>query len=329
MFIVSAVSSILAVRLYLHLLDYPSIGGARYHIAHVLWGGICMALALVLSLTYLGGRIQQWVAVLGGVGFGVFIDETGKFITRDNNYFFRPTVGIIYAIFVLLYLTISFVTRERKLTKVEYQMNALRSIEEAVRQDMDIHERAIARRLLVKANPDDPVTQTLLKTLREMPLVSTTKRKGKLHTLRIKIAAWYDNLWSSKQSSAMVRWFFVLETLVYVFAVLGALYTNVDDVRDFLAGTADYGHSLIIGQFVSTVIAALCVLLGLGYLAKSRLRALEWFRRATLLNLLLTQFFLFSRVEFAALPGFGFSLVLLLVLNVALDHEIRYQTQVA
>ncbi|QQS18516.1 hypothetical protein IPL68_00120 [Candidatus Saccharibacteria bacterium] len=47
--------------------------------------------------------MQRVVAFLGGVGFGVFIDEIGKLITRDNNYFYRPAIGIIYAIFVGLF----------------------------------------------------------------------------------------------------------------------------------------------------------------------------------------------------------------------------------
>ncbi|QQS18515.1 hypothetical protein IPL68_00115 [Candidatus Saccharibacteria bacterium] len=44
---------------------------------------------------------------------------------------------------------------------------------------------------------------------------------------------------------------------------------------------------------------------------------------ATLINLLLTQFFEFSRVEFGALPGFVFNLLLLAVINAAIAEEIR------
>ena len=41
---------------------------------------------------------------MGGLGFGLFIDKLAKFITSDNNYFFRPAIALIYAIFVLLLL---------------------------------------------------------------------------------------------------------------------------------------------------------------------------------------------------------------------------------
>src|SRR5688572_1651815 len=82
LFLVSAVTSLLAVRAYLHLSGYPQIGSGGLHIAHMLWGGFLMAAAIAMALTYLGRRIERISAVVGGIGFGIFIDELGKFITR-------------------------------------------------------------------------------------------------------------------------------------------------------------------------------------------------------------------------------------------------------
>ncbi|MFZ2513167.1 MAG: hypothetical protein WAW63_01790, partial [Candidatus Saccharimonadales bacterium] len=42
LFLVSAVSSILLLRFYLHVMGYPIVGGTKYHVAHVLWGGVLM-----------------------------------------------------------------------------------------------------------------------------------------------------------------------------------------------------------------------------------------------------------------------------------------------
>lgn len=324
LFLVSAVTSILLLRFYLHSTGYPIIGGTKYHVAHVLWGGVLMLIAFILNFAFLGRAIQRIVAITGGVGFGVFIDEIGKLITRDNNYFFQPAVGIIYAVFVALYLAISFLTREQKLTSEEYQLNALRQLEEAVHQDMDLYERASTRRLLERANQQSVLTKKLTQLLGELP-VAPSRPAGLYIRLRKWLAREYSRLWNRRRSSAIVRWFFVLETMVFVFAVVAAIYTNVSDVRDFFAGQADYGHSLVMGQLATTIASAGCIAVGLIWLSRSRLRAFEWFRRATLINLLLTQFFEFSRVEFAALPGFIFNLLLLIVINAVINQESRHR----
>lgn len=323
LFIVSAASSILLVRFFLYVTGYPSIGGSKYHIAHMLWGGLFMLAAFVINFSFLGSRVQKLVALLGGIGFGIFIDEVGKFVTRDNDYFFRPSVGIIYAIFVILYLTVSFLTREQKLTNQEYQLNALRQLEEAVLNDMDVHERAATRELLLRAKQNDLLTKRLHDLLYEVPLTRRGK-PGPIRRMRSHVADWYDGLWESRGSSTAVRWFFVIETLAFVFAVLAAVYTNFDDVVAFVEGAHDYGHSLIVGQAISTLIAAVFVLLGLRKLRSSRLEAFEWFRKATLVNLLLTEFFIFSRIQFGAMASFTFNLALLALINAAISQERQY-----
>jgi hypothetical protein len=102
--VIVAVTTILLVRLYLHLSGYPQVGGATLHIAHSLWGGLLMVVALCGLLTYLGRTPQAFGIVAGGIGFGLFLDEVGKFLTRTNDYFYRPSVAIMYVVVLLLLL---------------------------------------------------------------------------------------------------------------------------------------------------------------------------------------------------------------------------------
>lgn len=322
LFIVSAISSLLLLRYYLYLTGYPQVGGGSLHIAHMLYGGLLMLVSILCMLSFLGRRMQRFAALVGGVGFGIFIDEIGKFLTKDNNYFFRPSIGIIYAIFVLLYLGLSFLTRSERLTTTEYQLNALSGLEEAVLRQMDEREKRAVAALLRRANPKSPVTKQLQAFLDsvEAQRANDPNVAWRLYT---RFSTWYERVWRRRSSSFVVRTFFVVEIALFVLALVLAIYTNIDNVRDFFRGHADYGHSLVIGQAVGTAIAAWFASVGLYKLRSSRIDAFEWFRRATLANLLLTEFFIFSRIQFGAMAGFIFNVALLALINFVLGHERR------
>ena len=116
-FLVCAVSTILIIRTDLWLTNYPQIGGHGLHIAHLLWGGLFMLVAIGTLVTFLGRSSRRTAAVVGGVGFGFFIDELGKFVTSDNNYFFKPAAAMIYVIFIVLFLVNRAMRRRRGLSE--------------------------------------------------------------------------------------------------------------------------------------------------------------------------------------------------------------------
>jgi len=329
LFLLSAIGSLLAVRFYLHLTGYPQLGGGGLHIAHMLWGGLLMAGANILMLGYIGVRIQRLAALIGGIGFGIFIDELGKFITSDNNYFFRPTIGIIYAIFVILYLTFNFLSRQQKLTSREYQLNALVQLEEAITHDMDPAEKARAHDLLARANQRSHLTQQLRSVINDVELVPENTPHNITILLR-KLDELYTRFWQSRTSHPLVRTFFIVESLVFAFAVSWGIFLNLDDIKQLFTGMADYNHWMILCQVVASLVAASFALAGAVYLTRSRAVAFEQFRRATLINLFLTQFFVFSRVAFGALPGFVFNVAILLLITYVIHLERRHgavQTQ--
>ncbi len=322
LFIVSAVSSLLLLRFYLYLTGYPQVGGGNLHIAHMLWGGALMLISMILSMSFLGQRILRLNAFIGGIGFGIFIDEIGKFLTKDNNYFFRPAIGIIYAIFVILYLVADFLGRRTRYTSREYQLNAVAQLEEAVLLNLDASEKARTAELLKKADPDSPITKHLTTLLHSVDTVAAEK-PNRLERLLAFVDKKYQHLWKYRESNWLVQGFFIIEVGLFTLAVLLTLASNFDSVRDFFEGTADYGHSLVIGQLASTIVAAVFAGIGIVKLASDRSRAFEYFRRATITNLLLTEFFMFSRLQFGAMPSFIFNLVLLGLINLVIAQENR------
>src|SRR5580693_1214551 len=82
-FLVSAIVSIFIIRIYLRFTHYPKIGSGEFHVAHLLFGGFFMMAALMILLSFLNQKAAVVSSIIGGIGFGAFIDELGKFITSD------------------------------------------------------------------------------------------------------------------------------------------------------------------------------------------------------------------------------------------------------
>jgi hypothetical protein len=320
-FLVSAISSLLLLRFYLHVAGYPQLGSGDFHIAHMLYGGVLMLTGLTITLAFIGARAQRVTAVLGGIGFGVFIDELGKFITKDNDYFFHPTIGLIYAIFIGLYLGFNFLSRTQRLSSREYQLNALSQLEEAIIHDMDPFEKKRVATLLERADQRSPFTKILQTFLSEVETVPGDPPRFLKAFLR-KVSLQYARFWQARSSNGVVRAFFILEAGLFLLAVIASLYNNFDQILDIVAGHAPvYSSQLLIGQLISAGIATGFAIAGVVLLPQSRSRAFEQFRRATLINLFLTEFFIFSRIQFGAMPGFLFNLALLGLINYAIYQE--------
>ncbi|HVV67069.1 MAG TPA: hypothetical protein VHB72_03295 [Candidatus Saccharimonadales bacterium] len=322
-FLVTAVSALLINRFFLYLTNYPSVGGSRFHIAHMLYGGGLMLVALVLLFSFLGTRVMRLSAFIGGIGFGLFIDELGKFITRDNNYFFRPTIGLIYAIFIIMYLAFNAISRYGRLTSREYQLNALSELQEAVLQDMDRVEKRRLAELLHAADQSSPITEELQQLLARLEAVPTPE-PNRLQRWLKKADRAYARFWRRPNSRTLVGVFFIAQAAVFLAFTVGAFFRTFHDLHSIFAAGDSYDHVLLICQLASTAIASVFAVSGSVQLFRSRrLQALELFRLAVLINLLLTEFFTFARVQFHAMPGFIVNLLLLIGLRYAVAEERR------
>lgn len=179
-FFITAVVAILGIRLYLRFapggnlptqvsFSAPVVSApTSFHIAHMLWGGVFMLAALILLLTFIGRTAKEWAAVIGGLGFGTFIDELGKFITGDNNYFFQPAIALIYVAFVLLFVATRALQRPRPLPERDARANALELANEIMMGEGGPDARNHALELLALCDPDDPTTRALRTLLLEV-----------------------------------------------------------------------------------------------------------------------------------------------------------------
>ena len=195
-FFVSAVASVLALRFYLHVTGFPQLGFGMLHVAHVLWGGLLMLIALVILLAFLDHRAKVIAAVLGGIGFGAFIDELGKFITRDNDYFFQPTVALIYVIFTLIFFAIRAVGRRRSLSSQECLANAFDIAKQGSLVGLDQEERANALKLLESCEVS-PVRNNLATILQDMPVAPSPPSRplARFHTVLDSFYEWAVSRW--------------------------------------------------------------------------------------------------------------------------------------
>lgn len=129
--LVSCALTVALTRLFLALTGYPQIGGSTFHLAHALWGGLALFLAgaTVLALQNRGAAVVG--ALLTGIGFGLFVDEVGKFITQRNDYFFPLAAPIIYAS-LLLILLLSELARRHQLRSPRAHLLAAISLSQTI-----------------------------------------------------------------------------------------------------------------------------------------------------------------------------------------------------
>ncbi len=140
--LLTSVATVILVRLFLYLTGYPQMGSATLHIAHVLWGGLILYIAAILPLIYLNPKLHMVGAVLSGVGVGLFIDEVGKFITRQYDYFFPAAAPIIYIFFLLVVILVIMIQRPEEVDGRVELVRTLEIVREQLYRPLEVAERA-------------------------------------------------------------------------------------------------------------------------------------------------------------------------------------------
>ena len=149
--LVSFAATVILTRWFLALTGFPRIGGGDLHFAHALWGGAALFVAALLPILLAGRFVYTASALLAGVGIGLFIDEVGKFITSENDYFYPAAAPIIYATFLIAVLVWLRARRPHDPDPRSQLLTALELLEETVESDLQRAELDTLRERLASA----------------------------------------------------------------------------------------------------------------------------------------------------------------------------------
>lgn len=312
--LVAAVATVLVVRFFLAATGYPQVGSGGLHIAHVLWGGLLMLVGALVLLGSLAHTALRLGALLAGAGFGLFIDEVGKFITEDVDYFYQPAIAIIYATFVVLAVILVALRRAVHLTPRLALANALALSAQGVSEPgaNDARRRALA--LLEQADPSDPLTGALRARIAAAGSAIAASPGRSVRIARAVEAA-YRRLVLTRAFRGM---------LVAVFAVVAAstiASTAALVIDGFEVGPVNRGGGTWV-QVAATSAVAVLIVVGIALLHRSRLAAYRWFLRAMLVNILIVQVFNFYDSQLVAVVGLAVSLIIYTALRYAIAREV-------
>ncbi len=322
-FVMIAIATILLTRLYLRLTGYPQIGGGDLHIAHALWGGALMMLALLTGWMALGFGARLLTVVMGGIGFGLFLDEVGKFVTKDNDYFYGPAADIMYVLVCLILVGARLIRVIRPLSAHECLASAASIAADGVARGLPDHRRQIGLRLVEQARaggaPGDETDHV------QALLVSAQRASDRLYRLQQWAPRLIPDVFRSPKWVPWVGWSLVAGAIFGLFfrvlgIALGGSFYQEEHVKVHLAGKSP-------GTIILTVSAVLTLAMALPAMIALRRTAQLWplrlLRSAALVFTFLNALVNFATVGFAALITLAIGLFGLAILSYQLDVAIR------
>ena len=327
-FLVTAVVAVLGIRIFLRLAGYPRLAHGQLHIAHVLWGGLLMLAAIIVLLTFLSKTAHRMASAMAGFGFGTFIDEVGKFVSADNNYFYAPAIALIYVTFVLTALAIHAIRKRSEYSRREYLVNALRIMEELALHGLDEEDRDLALLYLSRSDPNHPLVPAARDLISRAELIPSS-RPGFFTQSKSAIREFYRGATRLPGFPATITAFFVIQlgvSLAYAVVLVfrfGFGWDGFERVSPLAHVAARLQNLTFVEgmQLASSLLAGVFTLLGVIRIRKSRLRAFEMFERSMLVSMLFTQVFSFYQEQFSALAGLLVEAVILIGIRFVIEQE--------
>ena len=321
-FVLIAIATILLTRGYLELTGYPQVGGGELHIAHALWGGALMMLALLVGWMVIGAGARVLAVVMGGIGFGLFLDEVGKFVTKSNDYFYGPAAEIMYILVVVILVGARIVRDFRPLDARESLASAAAIAADGVARGLADHRRETGLALIEQARQQgaDPASVEQVRSL----LLTADPAADRLYRLQRKAPALIPNFFRSPRWVPVVGWLLVIGAVGgLLFGLLGMVFGEFfyeDDDTTQIDGVSMASVILVISAALTSALALPAMI------ARRRTTStwpLRWLRNAALIFTFLNALVDFATEGFAALINLSIGLFTLAILTYQLDIAAR------
>jgi hypothetical protein len=328
-FIFIAIATILLTRLYLQLTGYPQVGGGNLHIAHTLYGEVLMMSALLVGWLLLGAGARTIAVLLGGIGFGLVLDEVGKFVTKTNDYFYGPSAEIMYVLVVVVLVGTRALRAIRPLSPHEYLASAGTIAADGIARGLSEYRREVGLRLVERARGGGATAdevEHVRALLQEAGTVS-----DRVHAVGSRIPRLIPGFVNSPRLSRLIGWVIVAAALGSLLfhslgVALGGYFYRDNLVHIHLAGMGVGTVILMLGA-VLTLAMALPAAIALG--RTDPVWPLRWLRDAALLFTLLSALVHFATEGFAALINLAFGLLAMAILSYQIHQRDRDEVPVA
>jgi len=335
--VVAFVVTVTVTRIFLAATGYPRIGGATFHLAHALWGGLLLMVAVVAMLSWANRWALQLGAVVAGVGIGLFIDEVGKFITTSNDYFFPLAAPIVYLAMVLL-AWIAYRSRRRHvLTDRERLYDVLDGLQDLADGRLDTDRRAeiIGHLGHLRDEWDRPELRELSARLEQFllsPVVTVLPpRPGPLERLHDRLLRAEERLAPERRFRRLISLLLVAGTVFFTIGIALAILVLVhpgspgrDPAVTVAGAQLDPTVVTVVGvvHLVGTVLAwGLYLAATTSWFRGARLRAVRLAVASQLISLSLIDVLESYVDQFAVLQQSVFELVLL---GLVLRYRVRF-----
>lgn len=317
-----AILSLFSMRTALILLNYPTVGRGNWHVAHAFTGGIIMWIGAMIGYMYYGGRIKKISAAIFGVGLGLFVDEIGKYLSRDNNYFFQPAFSLIYVFFIILFLIYRYLEKNVPKEARTILFQVMDKLEELSENDLEKSEKLkLLRQLKEVTEKGDEKTKNLALELGHMV--------ERIEPIEDKTDGWSKRLWKiirrySYHKVFKRKWVLRILLLLAIGYIIGGIVDSIFIISRFKENWLFelwYGNWELLSKTdfriftlmtVGDGLSCLLFIGGIYWLSRGKKsRGFGFFQYGLLVNIFISSAFKFYFEQFSGIFGVLTSIIVL------------------